>query len=103
MAEHGGAIVNVASVGGLRPGIGLGIYNVTKAGVIMLTRQLANARSDAATNAGRLESNLADLRARAAELQAKPKLVDEALASGTAACSTIARKTISEVRDRMGF
>jgi NAD(P)-dependent dehydrogenase (short-subunit alcohol dehydrogenase family) len=25
----------------LRPGIGLGIYNVTKAGVIMLTRQLA--------------------------------------------------------------
>ena len=26
---------------GLRPGIGLGVYNVTKAGVIMLTRQLA--------------------------------------------------------------
>jgi NAD(P)-dependent dehydrogenase (short-subunit alcohol dehydrogenase family) len=41
MEEHGGAIVNVASVGGLRPGFGLGVYNVTKAGVIMLTRQLA--------------------------------------------------------------
>jgi len=41
MESHGGAIVNVASVGGLRPGIGLGVYNVTKAGVIMLTRQLA--------------------------------------------------------------
>jgi NAD(P)-dependent dehydrogenase (short-subunit alcohol dehydrogenase family) len=41
MEAHGGAIVNVASIGGLRPGIGLGIYNVTKAGVIMLTRQLA--------------------------------------------------------------
>ena len=41
MEQHGGAIVNVASVGGLRPGIGLGIYNVTKAGVIMMTRQLA--------------------------------------------------------------
>lgn len=41
MEEHGGAIVNVASIGGLRPGIGLGVYNVTKAGVIMLTRQLA--------------------------------------------------------------
>ena len=41
MEEHGGAIVNVSSVGGLRPGLGLGIYNVTKAGVIMLTRQLA--------------------------------------------------------------
>src|SRR5919201_3539287 len=41
MEQHGGAIVNVASVGGLRPGIGLGAYNITKAGVIMLTRQLA--------------------------------------------------------------
>jgi NAD(P)-dependent dehydrogenase (short-subunit alcohol dehydrogenase family) len=41
MEKQGGAIVNVASVGGLRPGLGLGVYNVTKAGVIMLTRQLA--------------------------------------------------------------
>jgi len=41
MEAHGGAIVNIASIGGLRPGIGLGVYNVTKAGVIMLTRQLA--------------------------------------------------------------
>ena len=41
MEKHGGVVINVASVGGLRPGIGLGVYNVTKAGVIMLTRQLA--------------------------------------------------------------
>ena len=41
MEAHGGAIVNVASIGGIRPGLGLGVYNVTKAGVIMLTRQLA--------------------------------------------------------------
>jgi NAD(P)-dependent dehydrogenase (short-subunit alcohol dehydrogenase family) len=41
MEEHGGAVVNIASVGGLRPGLGLGVYNVTKAAVIMLTRQLA--------------------------------------------------------------
>ena len=41
METHGGSVVNVASVGGLRPGLGLGVYNVTKAGVIMLTRQLA--------------------------------------------------------------
>jgi len=41
MESHGGSVVNVASTGGLRPGIGLGVYNVTKAGVIMLTRQLA--------------------------------------------------------------
>ena len=41
MESRGGAIVNIASIGGLRPGIGLGVYNVTKAAVIMLTRQLA--------------------------------------------------------------
>jgi len=43
-AEYGrnsGAIVNVASVGGIRPGLALGVYNISKAAVIMLTRQLA--------------------------------------------------------------
>src|ERR1051326_4867002 len=40
MESHGGANVNIASIGGLRPGLGLGVYNVTKAGVIILTRQL---------------------------------------------------------------
>jgi NAD(P)-dependent dehydrogenase (short-subunit alcohol dehydrogenase family) len=41
MEQHGGAVLNIASTGGLRPSIGLGVYDVTKAGVIMLTRQLA--------------------------------------------------------------
>jgi NAD(P)-dependent dehydrogenase (short-subunit alcohol dehydrogenase family) len=41
MEEHGGAVVNIASTGGIRPSLGLGVYDVTKAGVIMLTRQLA--------------------------------------------------------------
>jgi NAD(P)-dependent dehydrogenase (short-subunit alcohol dehydrogenase family) len=41
MERLGGAIVNVSSTGGIRPSLGLGVYNVTKAGVIMLTRQLA--------------------------------------------------------------
>ena len=41
MEKHGGSIVNVASVGGMRPGVGLGVYNITKASVIMFTRQLA--------------------------------------------------------------
>ena len=41
MEARGGSVVNVASIGGIRPGFGLGVYNVTKAGVIMLTRQLA--------------------------------------------------------------
>jgi NAD(P)-dependent dehydrogenase (short-subunit alcohol dehydrogenase family) len=40
MDEHGGNIINIASTGGLRPAFGLGAYGVTKAGVIMFTRQL---------------------------------------------------------------
>ena len=41
MEVHGGAIVNVASTGGLRPGVGLGVYRIAKATVVFLTRQLA--------------------------------------------------------------
>jgi NAD(P)-dependent dehydrogenase (short-subunit alcohol dehydrogenase family) len=41
MGEHGGAIVNVSSAGGLRPAPGLGIYGMSKAALIYLTEQLA--------------------------------------------------------------
>jgi NAD(P)-dependent dehydrogenase (short-subunit alcohol dehydrogenase family) len=41
MRAHGGAIVNVASVAGLRSELGLGPYGVSKAALIMLSRQLA--------------------------------------------------------------
>jgi 3-oxoacyl-[acyl-carrier protein] reductase len=41
MREHGGRIVNVASVGGIRPGALIGAYNISKAALIHLTRQLA--------------------------------------------------------------
>jgi NAD(P)-dependent dehydrogenase (short-subunit alcohol dehydrogenase family) len=41
MADHGGTVVNVASVGGLLTEPGIGYYNSTKAAVIHLTRQFA--------------------------------------------------------------
>ncbi len=41
MDKSGGAIVNVASVAGLKPGPITGAYNISKAGVVHLTRQLA--------------------------------------------------------------
>jgi len=41
MQEHGGAILNVASIGGIRPSQAIGSYNVSKAALIHLTRQLA--------------------------------------------------------------
>lgn len=40
-AERPGVIINVASVGGLRAEGALGVYNLTKAALIHLTRQLA--------------------------------------------------------------
>ena len=42
MEERGGNVINIASVGGLGVEPFIGYYNVTKAAVIHLTRQLAN-------------------------------------------------------------
>jgi len=41
MSEHGGVVLNVVSVGGMRAGPFIGAYNVSKAALIHLTRQLA--------------------------------------------------------------
>jgi len=41
MQEHGGVVINIASVGGLQTNPALGLYNVTKAGLLYMTRQLA--------------------------------------------------------------
>lgn len=41
MGEHGGSIVNVASIAGLRASPGLGMYGVSKAALIRLTMELA--------------------------------------------------------------
>jgi NAD(P)-dependent dehydrogenase (short-subunit alcohol dehydrogenase family) len=41
MRDHGGVVINVASVGGIRPSPGIGIYNLSKAALIHLTKQLA--------------------------------------------------------------
>ncbi len=41
MGEHGGSIVNVSSVGGLRAAPGIAFYGATKAMVIHLTEELA--------------------------------------------------------------
>lgn len=41
MQGHGGVVLNVVSVGGMRPGPFIGAYNTSKAALIHLTRQLA--------------------------------------------------------------
>ena len=40
-ALGGGKIINVASIAGLRPAPGMGLYGISKAAVILLTQQLA--------------------------------------------------------------
>ena len=41
MGEHGGSIVNVASIAGVRASPGIGMYGVSKAALIRLTTELA--------------------------------------------------------------
>src|SRR6201996_9593113 len=41
MAEHGGAVVNTASIGGMHQSPYMGMYNATKAALIHVTKQLA--------------------------------------------------------------
>jgi NAD(P)-dependent dehydrogenase (short-subunit alcohol dehydrogenase family) len=41
MGEHGGSVINTASIGGMGHEPGLGVYNTTKAALIYLTKQLA--------------------------------------------------------------
>jgi tryptophanyl-tRNA synthetase len=50
-----------------------------------------------------MERELVPIRGRAAELQAEPKRMEEALADGAASARTIARETIVEVKARMGL
>ncbi len=42
MGDNGGSVLNVASVAGLRPSPLMGAYNISKAGLIHMTRQLAH-------------------------------------------------------------
>jgi NAD(P)-dependent dehydrogenase (short-subunit alcohol dehydrogenase family) len=41
MREHGGAVLNVSSVGGLKPSPGIGFYGATKAMLTHITQELA--------------------------------------------------------------
>jgi NAD(P)-dependent dehydrogenase (short-subunit alcohol dehydrogenase family) len=41
MADHGGTVINTASLGGIAVGPNLGVYHTSKAALIHLTRQLA--------------------------------------------------------------
>jgi tryptophanyl-tRNA synthetase len=50
-----------------------------------------------------MQTELTPIRRRASELREHPEQVDDALSDGAAKCGRMARETMSEVRDRMGF
>jgi tryptophanyl-tRNA synthetase len=50
-----------------------------------------------------MERELVPIRGRAAELEARPAEVDEALAAGRTRCRALAQGTMRGVRERMGF
>jgi tryptophanyl-tRNA synthetase len=50
-----------------------------------------------------MDQELTPIRRRAAEIEANPQIVDDALATGAAHCRTIAQETMGEVRERMGL
>ena len=58
MRDQGGVVINVASLGGIRPSLGIGMYNTSKAALVHMTRQLA-----------------VELRSRRAGERARPGLV----------------------------
>ncbi|HEX8726588.1 MAG TPA: tryptophan--tRNA ligase [Gemmatimonadaceae bacterium] len=50
-----------------------------------------------------MEQELVPIRRRAEALRAQPEQVDDVLSAGAAACRSIARQTMAEVRERMGL
>jgi len=92
--QGGGRIVNVASVAGMYPHSGLGVYGVTKAAVIMLTKTLAVELAKENVRVNAIAPGL--IRTRFSEvLWSSPEASQRALAS-------IPQGRIGEVEDLTG-
>ena len=76
----GGAIVNVASVAGMVPHSGLGVYGVSKAAVIMLTKTLAIELAPDNIRVNALAPGLIETRFSEA-LRSTPEMLERALRS----------------------
>lgn len=76
----GGAIVNVASVAGMVPHTGLGVYGVSKAAVIMLTKTLAIELAPDNIRVNALAPGLIETRFSEA-LRSTPEMLERALRS----------------------
>ena len=80
MAQHGGgSIINVASVNGVVPGLQQGIYSITKAAVISMTKAFAVECAEAGVRCNALLPGLTDTKF-AAVLVNTPAILQRALA-----------------------
>ncbi len=80
MAKHGGgSIINVASVNGVVPGLQQGIYSITKAAVISMTKAFAVECAEAGVRCNALLPGLTDTKF-AAVLVNTPAILQRALA-----------------------
>ncbi len=73
MKNGGGAIVNVASVDGIQPGLGRVIYGMTKAGLINMTKGMAKEYGDHGIRVNALLPGFTDTKIAAA-LKEDPKM-----------------------------
>ena len=71
MEKKGGSIINVASVGGIRPGMFQGIYSITKAGVIAMTKAYAKELASSNIRVNALLPGLTETRFSAALIENK--------------------------------
>jgi NAD(P)-dependent dehydrogenase (short-subunit alcohol dehydrogenase family) len=80
MIENGGgSIINVASVNGVNPGHFQGIYSITKAAVISMTKAFANECAEAGVRCNALLPGLTDTKF-ASVLVKTPAILKQALA-----------------------
>lgn len=75
-ASGGGAVVNVASINGIKPGHLQGIYSVTKAAVINMTQVFAQEHGDDGIRANALCPGLTDTRLASGLMQNEEMLND---------------------------
>ena len=78
--KGGGTIINISSEDGFRPGVGMGVYSISKAGVIMLTKALAQEWGQYNIRVNSIAPGV--IRTRFSEaIQGSPVLLEEAVNS----------------------